>query len=124
MEHAMLYSKSFPQTLQHSTPDRSQAPSPTMYTSSHGNSTAGSPEYFLAGEPHSHSQPPQCTQPFQILLANHVPWLKYPPHLFALPVDVRPRVTIPCQRPLQPIVPDRSGVCPFGMVFPIGQLQT
>ncbi|KAI7963461.1 hypothetical protein MJO29_003888 [Puccinia striiformis f. sp. tritici] len=59
MEHAMLYSKSFPQTLQHSTPDRSQAPSPTMYTSSHGHATAGSPEYFLAGEPHSHSQPPQ-----------------------------------------------------------------
>ncbi|KAI9608691.1 hypothetical protein H4Q26_004877 [Puccinia striiformis f. sp. tritici PST-130] len=111
MEHAMLYSKSFPQTLQHSTPDRSQAPSPTMYTSSHGHATAGSPEYFLAGEPHSHSQPPQYPP------CQSCPVAQVPPHLFALPVDVRPRVTIPCQRPLQPIVPDRSGVCPSEWSF-------
>ncbi|POV94790.1 hypothetical protein PSTT_16644, partial [Puccinia striiformis] len=59
------------QTLQHSTPDRSQAPSPTMYTSSHGHPTAGSPEYFLAAKPHSHNPPCQSGPVAQVTFSHY-----------------------------------------------------
>jgi len=61
MEHAssMLYPKSFSQNPQRGTPIRSQAPSPSMYQSSHLHGAAGSPEYFAGAEVHGHSQPLQ-----------------------------------------------------------------
>ncbi|PLW28136.1 hypothetical protein PCANC_23255 [Puccinia coronata f. sp. avenae] len=59
LEHAtaMLYSKSLSQNQ--STPNRSRAPSPTLYQSSLGHTAAGSPKYFAGTDAHSHSQPLQ-----------------------------------------------------------------